>query len=69
MMIELLTAGTPNGHKASIALEELELPYSVRTDDGPGQLIQLQISLPFPGYAPMNGAASASMVWTTCSAG
>jgi GST-like protein len=33
MMIELLTAGTPNGHKASIALEELELPYSVRAVD------------------------------------
>ena len=40
MMIELLTAGTPNGHKASIALEELELPYSVRAVDGPGQRIQ-----------------------------
>ncbi len=32
-MIELLTAGTPNGQKASIALEELELPYSVRAID------------------------------------
>ncbi len=29
-MIELLTAGTPNGWKISIALEEMELPYSVR---------------------------------------
>ena len=29
-MIELLTASTPNGVKASIALEELELPYTVR---------------------------------------
>jgi len=29
-MIELLTAATPNGFKASIALEELELPYTVR---------------------------------------
>ncbi|MEM6709598.1 MAG: glutathione S-transferase family protein [Pseudomonadota bacterium] len=28
-MIELLTAGTPNGHKASCTLEELELPYTV----------------------------------------
>ena len=29
-MIELLTAGTPNGWKISIALEEMELPYTVR---------------------------------------
>lgn len=29
-MIELFTAATPNGWKASIALEELGLPYSVR---------------------------------------
>lgn len=32
-MIELLTAATPNGRKISIALEELELPYTVRTID------------------------------------
>lgn len=32
-MIELLTAGTPNGHKVSIALEELGLEYSVRAID------------------------------------
>lgn len=30
-MIELLTAGTPNGHKVSIALEELQLDYQVRS--------------------------------------
>jgi GST-like protein len=30
-MIELLTAGTPNGHKVSIALEELQLDYEVRS--------------------------------------
>ncbi len=30
-MIELLTAATPNGHKISIALEEMALPYTVRT--------------------------------------
>lgn len=28
-MIELYTAATPNGHKVSIALEELQLPYAV----------------------------------------
>ena len=28
-MIELLTSRTPNGHKVSIALEEMDLPYSV----------------------------------------
>jgi glutathione S-transferase len=28
-MIDLYTSPTPNGHKASIALEELELPYEV----------------------------------------
>ena len=29
-MIDLYTASTPNGHKASIALEELDLPYTVQ---------------------------------------
>ncbi|MES2819015.1 MAG: glutathione S-transferase N-terminal domain-containing protein [Pseudomonadota bacterium] len=29
-MIDLYTAATPNGHKVSIALEELGLPYSVQ---------------------------------------
>jgi glutathione S-transferase len=32
-MIELVTAPTPNGHKVSVALEELALPYSVRAID------------------------------------
>ena len=32
-MIELLTAATPNGHKVSIALEELQLPYTLRAID------------------------------------
>jgi GSH-dependent disulfide-bond oxidoreductase len=32
-MIELFTAATPNGWKASITLEELELPYEVRRID------------------------------------
>jgi glutathione S-transferase len=32
-MIDLYTAPTPNGHKASIALEELELPYEVHAID------------------------------------
>ena len=36
-MIELYTWGTPNGRKASIALEELALPYNVhRIDIGKG---------------------------------
>ncbi len=30
-MIDLYTAPTPNGHKASIALEEMEIPYEVHT--------------------------------------
>ena len=30
-MIELFTAATPNGWKISIALEEMELPYTLRT--------------------------------------
>jgi GST-like protein len=30
-MIELFTAATPNGWKISIALEEMELPYKLRT--------------------------------------
>src|SRR5215472_15144686 len=29
-MIDLYTAPTPNGHKASITLEELGIPYEVR---------------------------------------
>ncbi len=32
-MIDLYTAGTPNGYKVSIALEELELPYAVHPID------------------------------------
>ncbi|VFT36027.1 glutathione S-transferase [Pseudomonas aeruginosa] len=28
-MIDLYTAATPNGHKVSIALEEMGLPYTV----------------------------------------
>lgn len=32
-MITLYTWGTPNGHKVSIALEELALPYEVRPID------------------------------------
>jgi GSH-dependent disulfide-bond oxidoreductase len=38
-MIELLTAPTPNGHKASVVLEELGLPYTVRPIDL-GKLVQ-----------------------------
>jgi glutathione S-transferase/GST-like protein len=29
-MIDLYTAATPNGHKVSIALEEMELPYALK---------------------------------------
>lgn len=36
-MIDLYTAATPNGHKVSIALEELGLAYSVRVIDLAGQ--------------------------------
>jgi GST-like protein len=32
-MIELITAATPNGHKVSIALEELEIAYTLRVLD------------------------------------
>jgi GST-like protein len=32
-MIDLYTAPTPNGHKASVTLEELELPYETHTID------------------------------------
>ena len=32
-MIDLYTAATPNGHKISIALEELELPYTLHALD------------------------------------
>lgn len=32
-MIDLYTAPTPNGHKASIALEEMELPYTIHALD------------------------------------
>ncbi|HRP96558.1 MAG TPA: glutathione S-transferase N-terminal domain-containing protein [Rhodocyclaceae bacterium] len=32
-MIDLYTAATPNGHKVSIALEELSLPYTMHTLD------------------------------------
>jgi glutathione S-transferase/GST-like protein len=32
-MITLYTAATPNGHKVSVALEEMGLPYAVRTID------------------------------------
>jgi GST-like protein len=32
-MIDLYTASTPNGHKASVALEELGLPYTVHAID------------------------------------
>ena len=32
-MIDLYTAPTPNGYKASIALEEMELPYEVHAID------------------------------------
>ena len=32
-MIDLYTAATPNGHKVSIALEELSLPYTLKAID------------------------------------
>ena len=37
-MIDLYTFGTPNGRKASIMLEEVELPYRAhRIDIGKGE--------------------------------
>ena len=47
-MIELFTAATPNGHKVSIALEELGLPYALRVLDL-GQQEQKQ-----PGFLAIN---------------
>jgi len=38
MSIELFTAATPNGIKASIALEELEMPYTVHAIDLGGRV-------------------------------
>jgi GSH-dependent disulfide-bond oxidoreductase len=35
-MIDLYTAPTPNGYKASVMLEEIALPYAVHTIDLPG---------------------------------
>lgn len=32
-MIELYTSPTPNGYKASIALEEMAIPYNVHATD------------------------------------
>lgn len=32
-MIDLYTAATPNGHKVSVALEEMGLPYTVHAID------------------------------------
>ena len=47
-MIDLYTAATPNGHKASIMLEELGLPYEVRA-------IRLQEGeQKEPGYEKLN---------------
>jgi GST-like protein len=47
-MIELLTASTPNGHKASITLEELGLDYTVTAIDL-GKLDQKE-----PGFLAVN---------------
>ena len=33
IMIDLYTSPTPNGYKASVTLEELELPYTVHAVD------------------------------------
>lgn len=49
-MIELFTAATPNGHKVSIALEELDLPYLLRVLDLGKQEFQMG------GIGPMKPA-------------
>ena len=46
--IELLTSPTPNGHKVSIFLEELEVPYRVQCIDLKGE----QFSSEFIQYSP-----------------
>tara|TARA_B100000902_G_C26759753_1_gene644986 strand:- start:442 stop:558 length:117 start_codon:yes stop_codon:yes gene_type:complete len=33
-MIDLYSAPTPNGHKISIALEEMNLPYNLINESG-----------------------------------
>ena len=47
-MIDLYTAATPNGHKVSIALEELALPYALRV------LNLSQGEQRHPGYLKIN---------------
>ena len=61
-MIDLYTAATPNGHKISIALEELELQYTLHVLDlSAGE----QKEPWFLNIIPMAGFPQSSTVPTT----
>lgn len=75
-MITLYTWGTPNGRKISIALEELELPYTVKTIDlsrgeqfgpafttlNPNTKIPVIVDTEGPGNAPITITESGAIL-------